>query len=575
MADTGIKAIITVEAPGAQATFNQLAGGAARTEAAFKKAIPPVSQLGNSIETLRAKALARGDFLIRETDLSKIAQYNKEIIALKAEMTRLQNVGKTGFNAMGQAATASTNLIVSGSQKAFTALRSVAYVLPGVGIAGIIGFATTFIANMFDIGQEADETAKKIKELLKPIEDLKAAAAGGAQGDIALVQALTAVVLDQTKSYVQRNNALNQLKGINKAYYDDMTLEAASLKLLKERTNEYTKALIQQAVIKAFSDQIGKLAVELVEQEKAYNKTGHELDKYNKKLAGAKKEAEALGLPFLSLAAPETLYGLATATKEFNKQAGVIGKLHDRMFDFRNEMARAVEESTKLLSLDEIEIPDVKPDPDKAWKKQIQDHLDRMKFIVNAPVELIIPEQAPFEIRPEDPDISKRLFPMGVDARSIKAAMDQTKALEEYFARQQEKMRAEAKKTADMIGGALSGAVNSFIDAIIAGENPIKAFFKALQQAILQVIKDLIAAAIKAFILRLIISGVSGGAGAAIGGGGMGGGWGGRIANPGRAGGLIGAARPINVIMSGQMTARGGDLVYVFNQTQRRQGRAG
>lgn len=56
-----------------------------------------LTTLSETIETIRAKIEARKFFITTETDITKIAAYNKEIDRLEAKMRQIQNVGKKGF----------------------------------------------------------------------------------------------------------------------------------------------------------------------------------------------------------------------------------------------------------------------------------------------------------------------------------------------------------------------------------------------------------------------------------------------------------------------------------------------
>lgn len=118
--------------------------------------------------------------------------------------------------------------------------------------------------------KKIEETKEKVAELTKAFSDIKiditAQVAGDTDGEIIKVQTLAKVVGDVTKSYSERNRALNELKEINKSYFGDITLESDKLNTLTSRVNEYTKALVASAVVKAFENKIGEVAVQLSEQ---------------------------------------------------------------------------------------------------------------------------------------------------------------------------------------------------------------------------------------------------------------------------------------------------------------------
>jgi hypothetical protein len=72
-----------------------------------------LTKVGKSIETLRAKALVKQDLLVKETDIKKIAQYNKEIDDLNKEIQLLSNAGKKGFDELGNPIEQGTNKVIA------------------------------------------------------------------------------------------------------------------------------------------------------------------------------------------------------------------------------------------------------------------------------------------------------------------------------------------------------------------------------------------------------------------------------------------------------------------------------
>lgn len=141
-----------------------------------------------------------------------------------------------------------------------------------------------------------------------------------------------------------------------------------------------------------------------------------------------------------------------------------------------------------------------------------------------------------------------------------------------------EGVKQKTKDAAALMNEVLTPAFQSFFDAMINGENPIKAFFKSMVQAINQVIQRLIAAAIQAAILTAITAGTDTPIkfGAALlklfGGGG--------IANAGSLnalGGSISARSFANQVGSLAATTRvsGSDLLLVISRAAASQGRTG
>lgn len=118
-----------------------------------------------SITGLNEKLTLYKDLASNATDPTKLATYNRTIQETTSEVKRLSNVGKTGFDEFGNAVEKNTNYLTKG----FSAVRQLAYVLPGIGIAGIIAFATEPIIAMvskLDLLKDAFSiTATTAKEL--------------------------------------------------------------------------------------------------------------------------------------------------------------------------------------------------------------------------------------------------------------------------------------------------------------------------------------------------------------------------------------------------------------------------
>jgi hypothetical protein len=182
------------------------------------KAQANLNILSESIETLRGKAEARKFFITTETDITKIAAYNKEIQLLEARIRQIQNVGKRGFElfvvpnqtinsvksltasvaafgggvktfippaiagfnklpssispiigslkALERQAATSGAAVTSSFGKAFGGLRSLAALIPGIGLGGIIGLAATAVNSLTEGFFEAAFGASKLDKAI-------------------------------------------------------------------------------------------------------------------------------------------------------------------------------------------------------------------------------------------------------------------------------------------------------------------------------------------------------------------------------------------------------------------------
>jgi hypothetical protein len=270
-----------------------------------------ITAIDQALQSLRAAQKETGD-------VTELNQLNRAIRDLSGQATQLKRAGTEGFDDLGNklgglkgaaneagSGFAGLNLSLQQSRVAFTdvgrlvsgqgfTLRSLA------GNMALIGPAATFavgglyalyeiLSKQTDEEKKAEQQAKELHDTLlnlKSVGDIAEQATGSEAGNIARVQALAAVVQDVNKAYKDRQNALEELKETNKSYFGDLTLEASSLALLKQRVNEYSQALITEATVKGQVEEIAKLSEELQKQlpilkqlSDAYQRQSDEVDR--------------------------------------------------------------------------------------------------------------------------------------------------------------------------------------------------------------------------------------------------------------------------------------------------------
>ncbi len=320
--------VIQITAPGVKKTFDDLSLSLSNQRSILK-----------NLQVEYAK--------LSTTQLS--SPFGKELAAdikiAQAEIKRLEAGSVSSFGNIGAAAT-----------KGFSAVRNLAYLLPGIGIAGIFSIAgdavISFTKSLFGMDEEVTKSSIKLEDFVKDVNDLKQAFAGGEAGQVELVQSLAAAVTDQTKSYKERNNALNELKSINKGYFGDLSLEEASLVTLTKRVEEYTNALIAAAVTKGFQDEISKTSVELSKQISVYNKLGKELDNANRALEKTTKlRGTAYGTESISYQYIEAEKAVKKANDALKAQGKIIDPLTSQMGELKKALNDAVAEEIKFTPL--------------------------------------------------------------------------------------------------------------------------------------------------------------------------------------------------------------------------------
>jgi|GEM_PF-4067177 len=289
MSDVGLKIKISADVREAILKLSDL------TDATGELAVEGVGNITAINQALKSLRDAQKEV----GDPAELQVLNRAIKDLSAESSRLGKIGVEGFDEFGNKVKNAGGNVAGFATSAFSSIRKLAFVLPGIGVAGIFGAIGAGLLEaaksigIFDEGLDGTgRTAKKASEdviaLQKAIDGLKEAgditlsATGGEQGNIARVRALAAAIQDTNKSYKERQNALIELRETNKAYFGDLTLEANSLKTLAGRVNEYSQALITEAIVKGQVDEIAKVSSELEKQ-------AHVLDK----LRDARDRAQA------------------------------------------------------------------------------------------------------------------------------------------------------------------------------------------------------------------------------------------------------------------------------------------
>lgn len=226
----------------------------------------------------------------------------------------------------------------------------------GIGLAFSIASAafTAFQMGLFDSGEESKKAADKIRSSF----DIITEATASVQGEAAKVQVLSSVVQDLSKSYEERNNALNQLKKINENYFGGLTLEKDSLVKLKAATEEYTNAIIAQAVVKGFEQEISKISQELFKQREEYLKLSKSVADFEKlRLQAAQNnKVAANSVSQVNFEYEKYNTALIGANNKLIKQGELLKTTAVEYENLQTGIKNAVEETLKFKPLDSKKI---------------------------------------------------------------------------------------------------------------------------------------------------------------------------------------------------------------------------
>lgn len=193
--------------------------------------------------------------------LSARAQVLTTTMAEVAVATKATAAATTAAGAEIEAGSAKIGGLAATASKTFGIIRQLAYILPGIGIAGIFSLLYEGIQKAADAlinwATDADLAAAKAEKLKAETEALEQA-----QKDLAKSQANTAGQLDvlytksqdQTKSLNDRIRATKELQQLYPAYFKNLSTEAI---LAGEASDAYLAlrdALVAKAAVQVYQD---------------------------------------------------------------------------------------------------------------------------------------------------------------------------------------------------------------------------------------------------------------------------------------------------------------------------------
>ena len=142
-------------------------------------------------------------------------------------------------------------------QKAFSGLRTLANILPGIGISGLVLFAIEPISKWID---KLKEGAGQLRILNKVFED----AGKSSGGTIAKLEILRTVITDLNEPMKKRLDALKEYNSTADAGNKIDEKQIDNIDLVNKGITSQIVLIRQRAIAKAFENQLGEAAEELV-----------------------------------------------------------------------------------------------------------------------------------------------------------------------------------------------------------------------------------------------------------------------------------------------------------------------
>lgn len=448
--------------------------------------------------------------------------------------------------------------------------------------------------------------------------------------NITEVQTLLGIISDQTKSYDERNAALNRLKSINKDYFGNLDLEKTKIEELTKAGQGYIDFIKQAAVTKGFEQEISSTSVELAKQVGLLDKLQKERDDI------ARKPVKFIGKADLQIDRKE----LDAATSRVNEQNKKVNDLRNTISLFNKELEKSIIAENKIKApIDAAnEAFKQQDEANKKTKKSLEDRLkqeqdyekyliyranleddlnrQRLKGVMTTNIQIgkdtkdnlirygelqtkvkplqffdIVSYQeavTKFEdkIKSNPPKATIDIVPpaAGEISKELQARLDlfnqnyeKAKQLGITVVQYDEMQRKSFLETGKVIYSNIINPLNELFDIVLSkGEKSWENFTKSVVESLKKLLVKLAAAA----ALAAILSAISGGA-SNVSGGGVGffqaftsllGFKGGSIANP-----SFGGVQPGGMAMNGavNLVLRGQDLVGSINRTNSQISRIG
>lgn len=266
-------------------------------------------------------------------------QNSTEFAALSARAQQL-TVSMAEVSAATKATAASTGSIATGASKAYGALRTIANILPGIGIAGIFGLAyeavEKFVKELFKSRGALDAVKVSAETFNKALDSTEYKNAIVQVAELRTnIELAKAGFLDKDKVLHQYNDTLGKTIGLAKDLND------ADQKTL-EKGNAYVQMMLFRAAATISAEEAAKKLIEAEKERREDEKTLANLQASNKRDSVAGRDADGLG-EFLERGrknendlnkrnAEKRVKDLQSISEDFQKQAAKIAK--DNKFDF-------------------------------------------------------------------------------------------------------------------------------------------------------------------------------------------------------------------------------------------------
>jgi hypothetical protein len=414
------------------------------------------------------------------------------------------------------------------------------------------------------------------------------------EGAISKIRSLSSIVLDQTRTYNERNSALNALKDINKDFFGNLDLEKTKFEDLKTAIDTYISSIRQAAVSKGFESAIGDASVQLAKAVALQAKLQGELEAAGRKPIRFVGKADRVDTNEIDVA-KEALDEQSKVVETLRKEIALYNVEFDKSIKLQNQIQAPIDAANKSLEDQKkaaeaakkaaAEVKKLAAERKKAL--ELQQEQTRVDNLYNAKKR--IAEQAALNkteldgLRAITEERRKVEREAGINIPTqisgIVPSFNNEKFLSSVRAANNEldRLKKEADLTAayNLINGTFFSPIeNLFSNFLETGKFAFKEFAQSILKAISQIVAKVIATGIVSLLASLFIPGF------AAAGGGVGtsllSGITGALGFGSGFGGAKGSAAPSFAGVSGagmqmagavNLTLRGSDLVGSINRT--------
>jgi hypothetical protein len=267
-----LEIIVTGNTDGAKSALQSVQSELGKTALAAQKSDSAIDTFGKtmarfgtqgsqSIALLQGKIEALKAEMVNIKDISVLAKFNQEIEASESQLSKLSNAGRTGFNDLGVAIEKTGNPL----SHAYGDLRKLAYILPGIGISGIVAFATEPIINFVEELLKANSSIDSLKQRISDVAADIHESAKAYEDASANVNKLTIDIDLAKKGILNKDEVLKEYNStIGKTTGKVNSLDEAEQALVKNG-KAYVDMLLYQAAANVALDNAAKKAFEAEE----------------------------------------------------------------------------------------------------------------------------------------------------------------------------------------------------------------------------------------------------------------------------------------------------------------------